>query len=56
MDGETFEYVAVKMPAGRQTRDFDRSVTEQLNQVAQHGWRLSAATEYILIFERPKQS
>jgi hypothetical protein len=55
MTGE-YEYVAIDMPAGKLAKNYDRKVTEALNKVAEHGWRLVSATEAVAIFERPKQA
>lgn len=52
---EAFEYVVVGL-SGRLTKDGDRKLTEQINSVAQHGWRLVTVSENTAYFERPVQS
>jgi hypothetical protein len=54
MTGE-YEYMAVDMPAGKLAKNYDRKVTEALNQVAEYGWRFVGVTDAVIIFERPKQ-
>jgi hypothetical protein len=48
---ETFEYVCVFL-TGRVEKDGDRRWTEQINNVAVHGWRLVTITENTATFER----
>lgn len=54
-----FEYVAVALPS--RFAD-EKNITERLNSVAHHGWRLTSTVTVgqhglaYLIFERPKSS
>lgn len=49
-----YEYVTIKLP-GKLAKNADRLWTEELNEVAAHGWRLVSIDEHHATFERPKQ-
>lgn len=55
---QEYEYVVVKLELIGRRKDGDRLVTEQLNRIAAHGWRLVAVTheavEHVAYFERRK--
>lgn len=59
MGEQIYEYVSVDLPPGAARKNYDRELTEALNSVAGHGWRLvyvlDKAVPMQAIFERPKK-
>lgn len=55
MTGESrYEYVCVQL-TGRLGKNGDRNWTEQINEVAAHGWRLVSISDNMGTFERPHE-
>lgn len=58
MTDQAYEYVAVELQVSGRTTTFEQQLTEQINRVALHGWRLVSVAKYntrdFAYFERPK--
>ena len=63
---QSFEYVVVTIPWRETMADHQRLITESINRVARHGWRLvdgprfesglmNGLNSWIATFERPKE-